>query len=245
MTAQVKEVLMHTDLLQVQDVTPDRGNIPLNLALRRDIRGLRFPLHCFRSWQRFHIDFRIGCDWQGFQHHKSRRDHVLGQPLFERLAHFADYRHIIGLWNQVRDETLFAWHVLADDDHAFMHRRLFVKRLLDLSKLDAEAANLHLMVKASQEFDVAIGSQGSPVAGSIEARPRLQAEGMRNEALRAQLWTIQVSAREPYSSEIELARDTNRTRLPVRIQDIHLHIGNGLADGRTLFIILTERDAST
>src|SRR5579883_3179302 len=72
----------------------------------------------------------------------------------------------------------------SDDDHAFMHRRLFVERLLDLTKLDAEAANLHLMVKAPQEFDVAIGSQGSPVSGSIEARPRFQAEGMRDKALR-------------------------------------------------------------
>ncbi len=42
--------------------------------------------------------------------------------------------------------------------------------------------------------------------------------------------TAQVARRHTVPSNVKLARDANRQRVEMRIQDIHLGVGNGLAD---------------
>ena len=50
------------------------------------------------------------------------------------------------------------------------------QRRLDLAQLDAEAADLHLVVDAAQELDRAVRQPAREVAGAVEPRPRARAE---------------------------------------------------------------------
>jgi hypothetical protein len=56
------------------------------------------------------------------------------------------------------------------------------QRGLDLARLDAEAAHLHLLVGAPQEFEVAVGEEARQIARAVEARARLRAERVGDES---------------------------------------------------------------
>ena len=59
------------------------------------------------------------------------------------------------------------------------------QRRLDLPRLDAEAAQLHLVVDAAEELDLAVGREARQVARPIEPLAR-SAQRMGDEALRRQ-----------------------------------------------------------
>ena len=80
------------------------------------------------------------------------------------------------------------------------HRRVLAEPRLDLARLDAEAADLHLLVDAAQELDPAVGEMARQVAGAVEPRRR-HAERVGDEALRRQLRPPQVAARQAVAAE--------------------------------------------
>ena len=53
-------------------------------------------------------------------------------------------------------QALVCAGVLASQHHGLAHARVAEQGVLDLAELDAEAADLDLMVDASQELDVAV-----------------------------------------------------------------------------------------
>ena len=55
----------------------------------------------------------------------------------------------------------------------------------------------------------------------------------RFEALRSQHGLIQIAARDPDTSNVDLAYGADRRRLQVRIQQIDPHVGDGPADRHT------------
>ena len=55
---------------------------------------------------------------------------------------------------------------------------------LDLPRLDAEAAHLHLAVGAAEELELAVGPEADEVAGAVEPRPGLGREGVGEEGAR-------------------------------------------------------------
>ena len=67
------------------------------------------------------------------------------------------------LGNDVADEV-----VAAGRDHRVPHRRVLAQDGLDLAELDAEAAQLHLVVDAAEELEVAAGQPADKIAGAIE-----------------------------------------------------------------------------
>jgi hypothetical protein len=60
----------------------------------------------------------------------------------------------------------------AGNDDGLPDARLSEDDGLDLAELDAMAADLHLMIEASQELDLAVRAEPREVAGQIEPRPR-------------------------------------------------------------------------
>ena len=59
-------------------------------------------------------------------------------------------------YHHVRHEPLVAMRVLAHDREYVAHRFVLCDHRLDLAELDAEAANLDLMVDAPEELDRAV-----------------------------------------------------------------------------------------
>src|SRR5205085_788612 len=75
----------------------------------------------------------------------------------------------------------------ARNHHGLRHGWMPRQRCFDLAQLDAESANLHLMIVASQELDVAVGEIAHQVAGLVHPGSRLAAEGIGNKSFGGQL----------------------------------------------------------
>ena len=73
--------------------------------------------------------------------------------------------------DQVGHQALAARAVLARQHHGLPHRRVLQQRRLDLAQLDAEAADLDLVVQPPQELQVAVGPPAHPVARPVQPGP--------------------------------------------------------------------------
>ncbi len=92
------------------------------------------------------------------------------------------------------------------------------------------AANLDLVVQPSQKLDHAVFKPSAPVARPVQPRVGGVTEGVRDESLGRQAARVQVSAREPCTPDIELARNAGCDRLAVQVEDVRLRVGNWPAD---------------
>ena len=86
------------------------------------------------------------------------------------------------------------------------------QRRLDLARLDAEAAQLHLVVGAAQELQLPVGAPARQVAGAVHPAPG-RPERVGHEPLRRQPGAPQIAARQPRARDVKLARDAGRHRL--------------------------------
>src|SRR5438552_4289277 len=95
------------------------------------------------------------------------------------------------------------------------------------------AADFHLLIRASEKFDLSVGPPADEVARPVESSLWVFAEGMVDEFFGRQFWAIEISPGQTGAADMELARDADGQRLQVAVQDIDLGIGNGPADGRS------------
>src|SRR5438270_735711 len=128
-------------------------------------------------------------------------------------------RSLSGRPHDIGNETLVAgWLVLGDHD-ALGDAWVCGKRSLDLAKLDAEPADLDLMVGAAEEIEGTVGPPANEIAGAIHAAAR-RAERIGDEALGSKGGTVEIAAREAWPRDIKLARNAYGRRLESVIQHI-------------------------
>ena len=87
-------------------------------------------------------------------------------------------RHHVGDQPQVPGPLLPRHH------RRLAHRRMAGQRRLDLPQLDAEAAQLHLVVGAAQELDLAVGREARQVARPVEPLAGVGREAGRGRSAR-------------------------------------------------------------
>src|SRR5437588_8143092 len=105
---------------------------------------------------------------------------------------------------------------------------------LDLTRLDANASNLYLVVEPTEVLYRAVGVPAGQVAGPIHARASDAGEREAHEALRGEVLAPAVSAGETSAAEVELAIHSRRNRLPIGVEHVRLGPGDGPAERRTL-----------
>ena len=126
-------------------------------------------------------------------------------------------RHHIG------DEALLPRLILARDHRDLRDALVAHQRRLDLARLDAEAAQLDLVVGPAEELENAVGPPARKVTGSVHpaaGRP----ERIGDEALGGQARTVEVAAREAKTRDVELTPDTCRDRPQPTIQNINTRV---------------------
>ena len=119
--------------------------------------------------------------------------------------------------------------ILAGDDHGLEHGRMLGEPGLDLAQLDAEAADLHLIVVAAQELEVAVRQVAGQVPGLVEPVARHERAG--DELLRRQLRPVQIAPRNPSPADVDLPNRPKRNRRPSTIQKINPRVRNRTANG--------------
>ena len=139
----------------------------------REVSGFR---------QRAPVNLAIGVDRQGVQFHPRGRHHVVWQPLLQMLAQLGDGgARAAGARHHIRDQALASTvRGRARFHHRGGHGRMRRQQCFDLSQLDAEAADLDLMIEAAEKLDGAIGAPAAQIACLVEADGRAGTDGERN-----------------------------------------------------------------
>ena len=121
-------------------------------------------------------------------------DHVAGQNVRQRLAQLVGVRFPALSSHHIGHEPLVAGRILAVDHGDVGHLGMCRERSLDLSKLDAEAADLDLVVPAAEELEVAVGQPARQIASAVEARLSGRIERVGDETFGGQLRTVEIAA---------------------------------------------------
>src|SRR6185369_4471898 len=94
----------------------------------------------------------------------------------------------------------------------------------DLTQLDAEAPQLHLIVEPAEMFDVSVCQIPPHIARPVQSRSPFAAVWMGNEALRRQLRPLQVSTPYSFTTATDFSRYSYSHRSQPMVQHVHLHV---------------------
>ena len=159
-----------------------------------------------RSGQGLPVDLAVRRQGQRRQRHERGRDHVLRQPLLEGRAQIV--RH--GVAGHIGDQPPVAGGVLPDDHDRVADSRQRGERRLDLPQLDAEAADLDLMVEAAEELQVAVRPVAGAVARAVEPGAGRGAPRVGDELAGGQLRLPGVAVGQAVAADVEVPRHAGR-----------------------------------
>src|SRR5262249_23239785 len=102
----------------------------------------------------------------------------------------------------------------------------------DIPELDSKAVNLHLIVNASQKFDVSRRPVTPEVPRAIQTPAGFVAKGIRYELLRREARTIEVASPQPTPADINLAGHSDRRGFKILIQYVSRDVSDRLTHGQ-------------
>src|SRR6185437_10843620 len=232
MSAQLEEIVITTDAVEMEQLLPDAGQgtlgfTPWRFVVMADV--------CIELWNRQcpSIQFAAGRHRQPLKDHDRTRHHVIGQRGLQPYSKIPGVRRDSGvLWGYVRSQTLLARNVLSRHDHRLFDQGEICELCLYLSQLDTKAPYLHLLVIASQILNRSVGAPPSQVPRPIHPVSLIRTERILQKSLRGQLNTIEVSATDSRATNVDLARNADRHNPLVVIQYVNTPVTHWLTDMR-------------
>jgi hypothetical protein len=228
--AEREEVVVPPHPFQPQELPPHRGEALLDGGRR--LLESRFLLQLLggHSGQRLAVDLAARRQWKGREDDQRRRHQGLGQLLVQEGAQLGGSGRSVGRRHRVGDELQRSGGRPARHDHGLAHRRMAAQGRLDLAELDADAADLHLMVEAAQVLDRAVRTEAREIARLVEAPAGLLAQRIRNEALGGQLRARQVAAGELDAADVQLAGDADGDGIETAVEEDDRGVGDRASD---------------
>ena len=213
--AQFEEVVVDADALKLEHVLPDRRQLLLQLASRRHVTCCARPASGLR--QRIAVELAVGGQRHCVEHQQMRRHHVIRQTGLQdvRAATGANRRRRSALTATTQATSCWLPLTSRRQHHRLRDGRVALQACLDLAQLDAEAANLHLMVDAPDVLDAAVGAIARQIAGAIQARARLGGEQVRDKARGGQVGALVITPRQTGTADVQLADATLGHRVQV------------------------------
>ncbi|BCQ27147.1 hypothetical protein NK8_53360 (plasmid) [Caballeronia sp. NK8] len=229
MAAEREEIVVTSDAFEPEQLGPQLGERGFGSTLRRFERAQRERIG-LRIGQRAAIELAARRQRQRIERDEGRRHHVVGQTRGKMLAQGAGID--IGMQRDIGDELLILRTLMARprNDHRFTHRRVAFDLRLDLTRLDAKAANLDLMIVTAEKLDIAIEPITREIARAVHAATGN--ERVIEEALGGEFRSIQIAARHARATDMKLADRARRHHATLRIEHIGARVGKRLADHR-------------
>src|SRR6476661_5052292 len=109
--------------------------------------------------------------------------------------------------------------IRARNHNRLRHTRVPNQRGLDLPRLNAEAANLNLMVRSPHKLQNPIPTPARQVPAAVHPAPR-SAIPVRNNALPRQTPAPNIPPTNPSTPDVKLPNNPNRNRLQTIVQNI-------------------------
>ncbi len=230
-SAELEEVVGQAHRLHAEHGAPDSGQQRLRLRARGD--EVRTPTGGgeVRRGQGPPVHLAVGGERHGVQHHHGRGHHVLGQRLLQGGAQRGAVRLEALVRDDVAHQPLAARAVLAGHDDGLAHRGQLRQRGLHLAQLDAEAAHLHLRVRAAEVVQRPVLAPAHHVAGAVHPGAGHSGPGVRQEAVGGEARAARVAARHAHASHVQLSLHAHGHGLAAHVQHVRAHVAHGAADG--------------
>ena len=225
--AEFEELVRRSDTVDAEHLRPDIGNPGLERRRgRHEAHFIPRPLIA-RLRQRAPVEFAIRRAWQRGQHENTPRHHIVGQARGKPRTKVGFNWRRTGRRHDIGHQPAIAGMI---DRHGrrLLYAGLIEKRGLDLTEFDPIAANLHLRVGATEIFEITIGEQAREIARTVEALARPPEN--RDEALRVQFGTVEITTRNPGATDKDFAHETGRRGAAVGIAQRYRPAGNGEPD---------------
>ena len=181
-----KKIVVHPYLLQFQNSRPDFRQLFLHRSLRLGKRTRQAAAVQIRPRQGRSVKLAIRRHRKCLQLHKGGRDHVIRKFAGQmRPQQFNTRRHAGP--NIIGHQPLLAGFVLTGDDAGLADLGMLGEDALNLTQLNAESADFHLLINPAKELDVSVRSHPRQVTSAIQASFRATGQMIRNESLRREL----------------------------------------------------------
>ena len=228
--AEREEVVVDADPRQGQGLPPERGQELLGGRAGRHEIGGRSRVATLRRRERAPVDLAARRERQPGQPDQRRRDHVVGERPPQRRLHGGVVRERGCLSREVPHQPLVPRPVLAEQHRRGLDAGAAHQRVLDLAELDAEAAQLHLVVVAAEALELAVLQPAPEVAGAVEQGAGLAGERVGDEPLGGEVGPPQVTEADAPAADPQLPGHADRHRLAPGVEHVDLRVGDRLAD---------------
>ncbi|OQM80778.1 hypothetical protein B0E55_02916 [Rhodococcus sp. 66b] len=221
-TTEREEIIIQTNTLNAQNI---RKRLRHNLFHHRR----RSPEHRNlqrRNRQRPTIQLPVHRQRNRIQHHKRRRHHVLRQQRTHRHPKIVDRNAHTRSRNHIRHQPLITRRILTNNHRRLRHRHIRQHRRLDLTDLDPEPTDLHLIIRATQILQITSTVPRRHVTRAVQHLT--SSKRTRHKPRRRQPRLTQITPSQLHTRDIHLTRNTNRHRSQTRIEHKHLQTRNSL-----------------
>src|SRR5215471_8482454 len=230
MPAKRKEVIVNPDTLQPQYLGKQRAQ----QLLARSARQTQNPSTNLRRRQRPAVKLPVRRQRKTIQNNDRGRHHVVGQARPNMRPQRCPIHLRPGRQNNIADKLRNPRPIRARNHNRLRHSRVPNQRGLDLPRLNAETANLNLMVRTPHKLQNPIGAPARQVPAAVHPAPR-STKPVRYKALPRQTPAPNIPPPNPSTRNVKLPNNPNRNSLQATVQYINLVVGQ-----RT-----TDRDACT
>jgi hypothetical protein len=134
---------------------------------------------------------------------------TIGQPVTRRAGHD---RRRLRPGDNISDQPFIRASIFACLDHGIDNIRMQSQSGFDFARFDSIAANLHLAVRAPEEFDVAVRQIASAVAGLVKTPSGFVAIWARDKFFRGQIGPVEITAGQVEPADVELPGNPDRNR---------------------------------
>src|SRR5262245_18873648 len=220
-----KKVVVDPNSLQPQDL----GKQSAQQLLTRTARKTQYRSPHLRRRQRSAVQLPVRRQRQMLQNHNRRRHHVLGKA----RSNMRTQRRRINLrpsrQNNIANKLRTTRPIRARNHNRLRHAVMPQQRCLDLPGLNAEAADLNLLVRSPHKLQNPIPAPARQVPAAVHPAPR-SAKPIRNKALTRQPPAPNIPTTNPSTRDVKLPNYPNRHRLQTTVQYINPQIGDAAPD---------------
>ena len=192
MTPQREEVVVDPNTLKPQNL---RKQPAKDLLLRRARNSPHRSHTRLRRRQRTTVELAVGRERKTIQNHERRRHHVLGKAAPQMRTQRRRIGNRCPRRYHIANQPLAPGAVLARNHRRLRNIPMAHQCRLDLARLDAEAAHLHLRIRTTQKLQHPINAPARQVPGAVHPAPR-RTERVRNKPLRRQARAPHIAPRK-------------------------------------------------
>src|SRR5262249_17364456 len=254
MTTKRKKVVVDPNTLQTQYLGKQRAQ----QLLPRTARHTRNQTPNLRRRQRTAVKLPVRRQRQTIQNNDRRRHQVVGRARPNTRPHRRRTRSRSRRQNNIANKLLATRPIQARDHNSLRHAFMPQQRCLDLPRLNAEAANLNLMVRAPHKLQNPIPAPARQIPAAVHPAPR-STKPIRNKALppqpptptptpntppRLHPATPNIPTTNPSPRDVKLPNNPNRHRLQTIVQYINPVVGQRTPDRDARIGLLTFHSKS-